>query len=71
MPAQQPRDQLEASRMQMMHFQQEMHGVDCAVVDEEEVELLSVTLAATRLVEESQVRGCSRRLTSLWCTSCM
>lgn len=41
----------------MMHFQQEMHGVDCAVVDEEEVELLSVTLAATRLVEESQVRG--------------
>ena len=55
----------------MMHFQQEMHGVDCAVVDEEEVELLSVTLAATRLVEESQVRGCSRRLTSLWCTSCM
>lgn len=38
-----------------MHFQQEMHGVDCAVVDEEEVELLSVTLAATRLVEESQV----------------
>ena len=39
----------------MQHLQHELHGVDCAVVDEEEVELLSVTLAATRLVEESQV----------------
>jgi len=45
---------VQTSRTQTL--EQEMNCLDCEEVDDEEIELLSVTLAASRLVEESQVR---------------
>ena len=56
---------VQTTRTQML--QQEMRGIDCSDVDDEELELLSITLAASRLVEESQVVRRSRFFLLLAC----